>query len=70
MAVTQDLLDQAERAYHALMTGRSVAKFRDQNGEEVTYTVANRTQLAAYIQELKRELGLLTAGTGPMRVWF
>lgn len=70
MAVTTDHLVEAEAAYHALMTGKAVAKFRDSNGEEVTYSVANRNQLASYIAELKRQLGLLSAGTGPMQAWF
>lgn len=70
MAVTQALLDDAEAAYHKLITGQSVAKFRDSNGEEVTYTSTTRNALAAYIQELKRTLGLLNEGVGPMRVWF
>lgn len=70
MAVTQTLLDEAESAYHKLMTGSAAVKFRDSNGEEVTYTPANKNALSNYIQDLKRQLGLLTTGTGPMRVWF
>lgn len=70
MAVTQSMLDEAVAAYHRLMTGAGVVEFRDQNGETVKYERANAYRLAAYIQELRRELGLLSAGTGPMRVWF
>lgn len=69
MAATQTLLDEAEAAYHSLLTGQAVAKFRDQNGEEVTYAQASLPRLVAYIAQLKRELGLVTP-TGPMRVWF
>lgn len=69
MAVTEIHLLEAEAAYHALQTGKSVVKFRDQNGEEVTYLQASRAGLLAYIQDLKRQLGLL-GGTGPMRAWF
>lgn len=70
MAVTQTLLDEAEAAYHALITGRAVVKFRDQNGEEVSYNQASRLGLLAYIQDLKRQLGQVTLSPGPMRVWF
>lgn len=70
MAVTQKLLDEAEAAYHALLTGTAVSRFRDQNGETVEYAQANRAQLATYIEWLKGQLGLLTAGSGPMRAWF
>ena len=31
------------------MTGQAVAKFRDSNGEEVTYSVSNKNSLANYI---------------------
>lgn len=70
MAVTQQMLTDAERAYHKLMTGTAVVEFRDSNGETVKYNNANRRELAAYIEQLKRELGMLPRGTGPMTVWF
>ena len=70
MAVTQKHLDEAEAAYHALLTGKAVTRFRDQNGESVEYTQANRGQLAVYIENLKRQLGLLQVGVGPMEPWF
>lgn len=54
----QTRLDEAEQAYHALMTGSSVAELRDHNGELVRYTPANAVRLAAYIQSLKFQLGL------------
>lgn len=69
MAATQTLLDDAEAAYHALLTGKAVAEFRDQNGETVKYTTASLPRLLAYITQLKRELGVVVA-SGPMRVWF
>jgi hypothetical protein len=69
MPVTQTLLDEAQQAYHALMTGTAVTKVRDQNGEEVTYTTANAYRLATYIEDLKRQLGLLQ-NSGPLRAWF
>ncbi len=69
MAVTQTLLDEAEAAYHALLTGKAVASFKDQNGETITYTQTNRAHLASYIELLKSRLGL-TVDTGPMMGWF
>ncbi len=69
MAVTLIQLNEAEAAYHALLTGQAVVEFRDQNGETVKYGQASRLGLAAYILDLKRQLGIVT-GTGPMRVWF
>ncbi len=55
MACQQQLLDDARAAYHRLMTGKSVREVRDQNGETVTYTVANAAKLAAYIAQLEAE---------------
>lgn len=52
-------LEDAEKAYHRLMLGGSVRVTVDQNGERVEFTAANRSALVAYIQGLKRELGLL-----------
>ena len=62
------LLAEAEAAYHQLMTGRAVVECHDQNGESVKYATANAFRLAAYIQELKNQLG---GGTGsrPMQFW-
>ena len=61
-------LSQAEEAYHRLLTGQSARVFVDQNGERVEYVAASATRLAAYIEELKRQLGLQT-GSGPLNVW-
>lgn len=64
-------LAEAEEAYHALMTGQSVAELRDQNGELIRYTPANAPRLLAYIQSLKQQLGLIAPGSlGPARGWF
>lgn len=52
-AVYQARLTKAEAAYDALMTGKAVKKFVDQNGESVEYTAANSDNLKGYIQELK-----------------
>lgn len=64
-------LAEAEEAYHALMTGQSVAELRDQNSELIRYTPANASRLLAYIQSLKQQLGLIEPGSlGPARGWF
>ena len=65
----QERLDEAEAAYHQLMIGRNVVNVRDQNGEQVTYSNANKNSLSNYIADLKRQLGI-TTNSGPMKVWF
>lgn len=71
MAATQQMLDDAQAAYHRLLLGESVAEFRDQNGETVRYTAASRSALATYIEQLKAQLGLSKRNaSAPMRVWF
>lgn len=69
MAVTQQMLTEAEKAYHDLLTGSAVVEFRDQNGETVKYLRANKNDLLAYINSLKAQLGQSVAPSGPMRVW-
>lgn len=68
MAVTLTMLEDAEKAYHLLMTGASVAEFRDQNGETVKYTAISAPRLKAYIRDLRAELGVSMPST-PMKVW-
>lgn len=65
----QELLEEAEGAYHALMTGRAVVEVRDQNGELVRYNPANAFRLANYINELKRQISD-SGCLGPMQVFF
>jgi hypothetical protein len=69
IAVTQEMLEQAQSAYHRLMIGDAVVEFRDQNGETVKYARADLNRLSQYIERLKVELGLSTASVAPMRVW-
>lgn len=69
MSSTESLLADAEKAHHDLVTGRQARVFVDQNGERVEYAPANAARLAAYIADLKRQLGLGTP-RGPMRVIF
>lgn len=63
-------LSEAETAYHQLMLGMKASVIVDQNSERVEFQTTTSGKLAAYIQELKRQLGLLPGcGTGPMQVW-
>lgn len=57
----QTRLTKAEAAYDALMTGKSVKKFVDQNGEQVEYSAANIDALKAYIQQIKDLLNPMAA---------
>ena len=65
MVTLREKLADAEQAYHDLMLGRAVRVVVDQNGERVEYTAANAARLAAYIADLKRQLG--QSSLGPMR---
>ncbi|MBX6382090.1 MAG: phage head-tail adapter protein [Microbispora sp.] len=61
MATLQQRLDEAEAAYHALMTGRREVTLAYQQGSgsrQVTYTMADRAALAGYIASLKSQLGI------------
>ena len=64
---TQEMLDEAREAYHALLTGQAVAEIRDQNGETVRYAKADLSKLALYIASLEREIAG-SAVSGPMRI--
>jgi len=57
VATLVEQLSEARDAYHALQTGRAAVRFRDSNGEDVTYTPANLAKLAVYIRELERQVG-------------
>lgn len=69
MPVTQQMLTEAENALHALLTGAAIVELRDQNGETLKYQRANKRDLMVYITWLEGQLGVVTAPTGPMRVW-
>lgn len=62
---TEQKLEEAEKAYHALVTGTLARVFVDRNGERVEFTAANRQGLYTYISELKQSLGLLSTGIVP-----
>lgn len=72
MATVQERLNEAETAYHELVTGRAVAEIRDQNGETIRYSKADLSKLQIYINSLKQTLtaasGSGLTGSGPMRV--
>lgn len=62
LVATQEMLDEARRAYHALLIGVSAREVVDQNGEKVIYTAANRQALYNYILELQ---GVLNPSVAP-----
>lgn len=69
MATVQERLDEAEAAYHDLCIGKGVVELRDSNNETVRYNVASLPRLAAYIAQLKTDLGQSPC-SGPMRPLF
>jgi len=72
MATLQELLIEAQSAYHDLLIGKAVAEFRDQSGEVVRYSQADRRELNAYISDLKAQIAQSTGTSplGPLRVRF
>lgn len=64
LIATKTLLEEARKAYHALMTGTSARVVVDQNGERVEFTAANGPKLYSYIMQLEAQLGL-PCGTAP-----
>ena len=69
MEVTQQMLIDAQNALHALLTGSAVRVYVDQNGERLEYSLAKKSDLMAYIDWLKSQLGMAVRPAGPMRVW-
>ena len=63
----QQWLAEAEQALHEIRLGRGVRTIVDQSGERVEYTLASAPALAAYIEQLKRDLG--ETAYGPMVFW-
>ncbi len=54
----QAWLTEAEGAYHALQIGQRVVTITSAGGKSLTYSAAKLPDLAAYIESLKRQLGL------------
>lgn len=67
---TEQKLEEAEKAYHDLLTGRALRVVVDRNGERVEFTAANRQMLKIYIDELRKELGLNNSSNGPLQFLF
>lgn len=63
----EEQLADAREKYHLLLTGQLARVFVDQNGERVEFTAANAARLAAYIQQLVRQVEG-KGNSGPMRV--
>lgn len=55
-ALLQNRYNKAEIAYDLLATGAAVEQFIDQNGEQVKYTKASLSALAAYMTSLYAQL--------------
>lgn len=62
MATTQQLLDEANAAYHKLQTGTMARVVVDVDGSRVEFTPANKQWLYSYILQLQAKLGS-TGGT-------
>lgn len=62
-------LEQAREALHKLLTGTSVVRLVDQNGETVEYRQTNTRSLQAYITQLEAEAAGTTLSKGPMKTW-
>ena len=67
---TTQKLEEAEKAYHDLLTGRALRVVVDRNGERVEFTAMNRQMLKAYIDELRTQLGLNTTSNAPLQFIF
>lgn len=67
MALTlEEKLAEAESVYHDWSIGKVVRSFTDQNGERVEYSMEGMRRLAAYIADLKSQLG--QTSSRPMQV--
>ena len=62
-ALLMQRLKEAELAYHQLVMGGGIRVIKDQNGEQVEYTSANRQALYSYILQLRSLLGIGPCGT-------
>ncbi len=66
----QTRLAQAEEAYHQMQMGAKASVIVDSNGERMEFAKSNASSLAAYIADLKRQLGICGVVIGPMGVLF
>lgn len=65
----KSMLDDAMRAHHKLMIGRSatVVSFDGSSSQSTTFTPAQLPRLREYIRELRAALGMRAANRSPMR---
>lgn len=68
IAVLEARLEEAETVYHAWRLGKRARTYQDANGERVEYSVEGMRGIAAYIADLKRQLG--TGCSAPMRPFY
>lgn len=57
-------LEEARKAYHALLLGEQAREIVDQNGERVTFTATNRDALRSYIMDLERQVAACGSASG------
>jgi hypothetical protein len=57
VATTQQLLDEANLAYHRLQTGVMPRVVVDVDGSRVEFTAANSGKLYSYILQLQQQIG-------------
>lgn len=66
----EQLLTEAQDARHAILTGKAVSKFVDQNGEQVEYSKINLGALDGYIRSLQAPDVLRTSWPRPIGFYF
>jgi len=53
---TQERLEEAQEALHALLTGTQAVSVHDQNGERVEYRPVSRADLQRYVADLEAQV--------------
>jgi hypothetical protein len=56
MTTLQQLLEEAEKAHHRLLTGAAVQEVTDANGEHIRYFQSDIGKLELYIGQLRARL--------------
>lgn len=72
LAILKSRIEQAENAYHSLMTGQMAVVIVDQNGEKVEFNKVSADKLYAYISSLKLQIpnAPVSPYAGPIRYFF
>lgn len=67
----QTRLQEAENAYHDLMTGKKAVSVSWSDGQSIEYRKSDSAQLEQYIQFLKRQIAELNGGKRrrPIQLW-